>query len=128
MKVLVVCESDEAMHDVVNGDKGEADNVVVTGRQHDRKNETSMIGTLRDGQATCHRYGMRVPQIMAPLSRAMISARCATHELRPFVHRDCSRIFRSMLIHVCGVDTQRYAISIRHEINAASSHTSEILR
>ena len=72
VNALVVNESDEATHDVGNENDVEIENVVVTRCHHDHENETLLRSARRHVQANGN-----------PLSRAMMQARCATHNFDP---------------------------------------------
>ena len=75
---LVHYKSDEVMHYVGNGNEIEVENVVATEYHHDCENET--YGT---GRRTCRRLALSVQRSLAPLSRAMMPARCATRNCNP---------------------------------------------
>ena len=93
VNALVVNESDEAMHEVENGNKVEVENVLVNTYNHDRESETLMIGAQRDRQANVSRL---CTERLAKTDFVVESYdACAVRhaQLRPFIERDRTHAF-----------------------------------
>ena len=83
VNAFVHTESDMDMHDVDKDNDGETENVGVVGYHHDARTRPYKEVRERTSRQTCRRHTLSIQRRLAPLSRAIMPARCAACNCDP---------------------------------------------